>query len=88
MKVLLVNGSPNQKGCTYTALSVAASTLKEKGIAADYYWIGKKPLGGCIGCFQCTKKKQCIFDDEVNEFTTLAEDFDGFIFAPLSIILV
>ena len=27
MKVLLVNGSPHQKGCTYTALSEVADTL-------------------------------------------------------------
>lgn len=80
MKVLLVNGSPNQKGCTYTALSVAASTLNEEGIYTDYYWIGRKPVGGCIGCFQCAEKKQCIFNDKVNEFTALAKDYDGFIF--------
>ena len=29
MKVLLVNGSPNQKGCTYTALEEVAKTLEE-----------------------------------------------------------
>lgn len=29
MKVLLVNGSPNEKGCTYTALSEVASSLKK-----------------------------------------------------------
>lgn len=27
MKVLLVNGSPNEHGCTFTALSEAADTL-------------------------------------------------------------
>ena len=29
MKVLLVNGSPNKEGCTYTALSEVAKTLNE-----------------------------------------------------------
>ena len=28
MKVLLINGSPNAKGCTYTALMEVASTLE------------------------------------------------------------
>lgn len=27
MKVLLMNGSPNEKGCTYTALSEVAKSL-------------------------------------------------------------
>ena len=79
-KVLLINGSPHQKGCTYTALSKVASALNEEGIETSFYWIGNKPIGGCIGCFQCTSKKQCVFDDKVNEFTALAVGYDGFIF--------
>ncbi|MBR1703403.1 MAG: flavodoxin family protein [Lachnospiraceae bacterium] len=80
MKVLMVNGSPHKDGCTYTALSEAASALNEEGIETDFYWIGNKPIGGCIGCFQCVNKKQCVFDDKVNEFTQLAAEYDGFIF--------
>ena len=80
MKVLLINGSPHQKGCTYTALSEVASALNEEGIETTVYWIGNKPIGGCIGCFQCAKKQKCVFDDKVNEFTALATDYDGFIF--------
>lgn len=80
MKVLLVNGSPHKQGCTWTALSEVASALKRQEIDTDYYWIGNKPVGGCIGCFQCAKKQKCVFDDIVNEFTRLAEDYDGFIF--------
>lgn len=29
MKVLMVNGSPHLKGCTYTALEEVGKTLKE-----------------------------------------------------------
>ena len=35
MKVILLNGSRREKGCTYTALSVIADTLKENGIDAE-----------------------------------------------------
>lgn len=51
MKVLLINGSPHKQGCTFTALSEVASTLNEEEIETDIYWIGNKPIGGCIGCF-------------------------------------
>lgn len=64
MKVLLVNGSPHQKGCTFTALSEVAAALNAEGIETDFYWIGNKPIGGCIGCYQCTKKQKCVFDRE------------------------
>ena len=80
MKVLLVNGSPNQQGCTYTALCEAARTLEENGIATEIFWIGKKPVSGCIACYKCAEKKQCVFNDIVNEFTEKAQNADGFIF--------
>ena len=80
MKVLLINGSPHRQGCTFTALSEVASTLNEEEIETDIYWIGNKPIGGCIGCFACATKKQCVFDDKINEFTALAKNYDGFVF--------
>ena len=44
MQVLLINGSPHEKGCTYTALCGAAKALNEEGIGTDFFWIGKKPI--------------------------------------------
>ena len=80
MKVILVNGSPNEHGCTYTALSECEKTLREAGMETEFFWIGKKPISGCIACGQCASKKRCVFDDKVNEFTSLAQSADGFIF--------
>ena len=80
MKVLLINGSPHKNGCTYTALSEVEKTLNSEGIETEIYWIGNKPIGGCIGCYQCVKRKKCVFNDIVNEFTANAEAYDGFIF--------
>ena len=50
MKVLLVNGSPHQKGCTYTALAEVAEALHNEGIETDIYWIGNQPEGGRRSC--------------------------------------
>ena len=80
MKVLLINGSPHKEGCTFTALSEVALTLNKEGIDTGFYWIGNKPIGGCIGCYQCAERKGCVFSDRVNEFTTMAADYDGFVF--------
>lgn len=80
MKVLLVNGSPNQKGCTYTALCEVGTQLEKAGITADHFWIGNKPIAGCIGCGYCMKHGRCHYDDTVNEFLGLAKDYDGFVF--------
>ena len=80
MKVVLVNGSPHEKGCTYTALKEVARTLEEEGIDAEIYWIGNKPISGCIGCKYCRKAGRCVVEDGVNSFRAIAKDADGFIF--------
>lgn len=80
MKVLLVNGSPNKEGCTYTALKEVADTLSKEGIQADIFWVGNKPISGCIACGTCEEKHKCVFDDKVNEFLDIAKDYDGYIF--------
>ena len=80
MKVLLVNGSPHEKGCTYTARMEVAGVLENEGIGAEVVWIGNKPLSGCIDCRACLEKKKCIFDDKVNEVLAVAQSVDGFIF--------
>ena len=49
MKVLLVNGSPNEKRCTYTALSEVAGALEAQGVDAEIAWIGRDPVRGCLG---------------------------------------
>ncbi len=80
MKVLLVNGSPHKEGCTYTALTEVASALNNSGVDTDIFWIGNKPLSGCIACKSCIQKNACAFNDKVNEFLELAGDYDGFVF--------
>lgn len=80
MKVLLVNGSPHEKGCTYTALMEVVGVLEEEGIGTEVFWIGNKPLAGCIACRTCMERKKCVFDDKVNEGLAVAKNADGFIF--------
>ena len=80
MKVLLVNGSPHKEGCTYTALCEVSEALNEQGIDTDIFWIGNKPLAGCIACKSCIKNNKCVFHDSVNEFLEIAGDYDGFVF--------
>lgn len=81
MKVLLLNGSPNEKGCTYTALSEVARTLEEEGIEAEIMHIKKNCIMGCTGCGACSGNgNRCIFDGGiVNEVLDKMETADGLI---------
>ncbi len=80
MKVLLVNGGPHKEGCTYTALNEVAEELHNQGIETEIFWIGIKPISGCIACHKCSESGKCVFDDVVNEFAKKAKKADGFIF--------
>ncbi len=80
MKVLLVNGSPNEKGCTYTALQEIAKTLATENIESEIFWIGRKPIAGCTACHACEKLGTCVIKDNVQVFQELARKADGFIF--------
>lgn len=80
MKVLLVNGGPHKEGCTYTALREVEKELNNEGIETEIFWVGVKPISGCIACGKCNEIGKCIFDDVVNEFAEKCKDADGFIF--------
>lgn len=83
MKVLMVNGSPHLKGCTYTALEEVGKTLKENGVDYEIFQLGPRPMRDCIGCNKC-QGQGCIFkddnDDAVNRFLEKAKEADGFVF--------
>ena len=80
MKVLLINGSPHEKGCTYTALSLVAEELNTAGIDTVNFHVGGQPVGGCIGCGGCAAGNGCAFGGVVNEAIEKAKTADGFVF--------
>ena len=81
MKVLLLNGSPNEAGCTYTALSEVAGVLEQQGIVSEIMQIGKTPVHGCTACGACYDGRgRCVFDDDiVNLFLEKMEAADGLV---------
>ena len=80
MKVILVNGSPHEKGCTYTALTEVQKTLEKNEIETEIFWVGNKSISGCLGCGNCIKTRKCFMEDKVNEFLEKVPEADGFVF--------
>lgn len=77
MKALLINGSPNQHGCTYTALSEVEKTLNKHGVETEILYLGRKPIAGCIACGYCKKNDRCVFNDQVNEVLDKLDSIDA-----------
>lgn len=81
MNVLMINGSPHEKGCTYTALNEIAGELDKNGVSSEILWLGTEPIQGCIGCGGCFKGgDRCVFGGIVNVALDKAETADGFVF--------
>jgi multimeric flavodoxin WrbA len=83
MKVVLVNGSPNAKGCTYTGLSIIKEQLAKNGVDSEIFQVGKKPVLGCIACRVCRQPDnagRCVFEnDMVNIVGQAFREADGIV---------
>ena len=80
MKVLLINGSPHKKGCTYTALREVADELERQGIETEIFQLGTAAVRSCTACGQCARTGRCVFDDDpVNECLDRLRQADGLI---------
>lgn len=79
MKVLLINGSPHEHGCTYTALHEAEMKLNQRGIETELLYLGTAPMAGCTGCGSCEETGRCVFDDAVNRVLDKLDGYDGMI---------
>lgn len=80
MKVLLINGSPHEKGCVYTDLMIIAGQLEKHGVDWELFQIGTGAVHGCASCRQCRRLGKCVYDDD--PCNTLVEKFreaDGII---------
>lgn len=80
MKVLLINGSPHQEGCTFTALTEVSNALNKNGVDTEFFQLGTKAVQGCIACNKCGELGHCVFQDALyTSLTQLVEASDGFV---------
>ena len=79
MKVLLINGSPKEKGNTAFALEQMAEVFAAQGIETEMIHVGNQLIKGCQGCGACYKLGKCVIDDMVNETALKLADADGMV---------
>ena len=78
-KALLINGSPNEHGCTDAALRELAAALAADGVEAEILWLGKTPMADCIACGRCKESGACVFRDLVNEVSARMDEFGALV---------
>lgn len=64
MKVIAINGSPHPHGNTALCLETVCRELEARGVETETFSVGRKALGGCLGCGGCAKTGRCVQNDE------------------------
>lgn len=78
-KILFINGSPNEHGCTDAAMDEVIRVLHDNGIETEKLWLGKATMPDCLACFKCQTTGKCVFADQVNEIGSRIDEFDGIV---------
>jgi len=78
-KVLLINGSPNENGCTSLALDELIKVLEDNDIETEKIWLGKKAMPDCIACGHCQSAGRCMYKDLVNDVHDEIDEIDGIV---------
>ena len=79
LKVLMLNGSPREKGNIALAFREMEQVFAENDVAFDNILLGRMDIRGCIACETCRKNGKCVFDDIVNELAVKFEEADGLV---------
>lgn len=79
-KVILLNGSPHERGCTQTALDEMIQVFEKEGVETELIHVGNKDIRGCIACGYCKKNGKCVFNDDlVNAVAPKFEEAHGLV---------
>ena len=79
MKVLLLNGSPDAKGCINEGLKVMQGIFEAENMDTEIIQLGNKPIAGCIGCRSCKKTGECFQKDIANDVAKKLMEADGIV---------
>ncbi len=79
LKVLMLNGSPREKGNIALAFHEMEEIFAANDVAFENILLGRTDIRGCIACEACRKNGKCVFNDIVNELAVKFEEADGLV---------
>ena len=81
MKILMINGSPHPRGCTYTALHEMERVLRAADAEVQILTVGAEQIGGCVACGGCRATGRCVRGGLVNDAIDAMETADALVLA-------
>ena len=77
MKIVVLTGSPHEKGTTSVLADAFISGAKEAGHEIYRFDAAHKSVSGCIACNSCENgENPCVFEDDMQELIPHLLDAD------------
>ena len=82
MKILVITGSPRQKGNTFAMVDAFTASAEAMGHEVVRFDAAMLNIGGCRACMTCFKTgRACSFDDDFNSIAPHILDSDAVVYA-------
>ena len=80
-KVVVLNGSPHENGCTSALIEEVRRSAEKQGAAVKAYYLNGMNIRGCQGCCKCKERALRPADDMEPVYDDII-DADGIVLAP------
>ena len=80
MNILAVSCSPRKNGATVEVLDEVLKGAKEEGSDVELYSVAGKTLSGCISCYSCREKGECVLEDDMKGLHSKMTKAEGIVF--------
>lgn len=80
MKVLIVNGSPRERGLVGQWLEAVAAEVQQAGGEVEWFEVADLHVQACTGCMSCRGTGECTLPaDDGHRFARLVEECDALV---------
>lgn len=79
MHILILNGSPRNKGNSEFITNLMQEEFLKKSYQVDVINVGKNNIRGCLACHYCRENHNCVIDDLVNQVAPIFKKTDALI---------
>lgn len=79
MKIVIINGSPRDKGLTAEILHSIEKRLVQKGAEVAFYNLVKLDMKQCMGCCVCYRTGCCVYNDDAEKLSCEIANADGIV---------
>lgn len=80
-RIIALNGSPREHGCTAALVNEVLKAAGEQGATVQSYYLNGMNIRGCQSCYACKKVGHCVLEDDMQQLYGEIAGADGIILA-------